>query len=109
VEFFPKDAMMPTITLTEAAVIAADALTAALHQEKPPIHLAGLHGPSKSALKRLAAIYKTPTDLGKHPTANPAPSPRLEAAANTTRELSKPLSLFANAVMHPVTGDAMTY
>jgi hypothetical protein len=76
VEFFPKDATMPTITLTEAAVITADALTAALHQKKLPIHLAELRNPSKSALERLAAIYKTPTNLGIQPIANPAPPPR---------------------------------
>jgi hypothetical protein len=49
VEFFTKDTTMPTITPIEAAVIVADALTAALHQKKPPIHLAKLHDPSKSA------------------------------------------------------------
>jgi hypothetical protein len=117
VEFFPKDATMPTITPIEAAVMAVDALTAALHQKKPPIHLAELHNPSKSALERLAAIYTFPTDLVEQSMENPAPSPRVEATlvagrtrlASTPKEPSKPVSLFANAVMHPITGDAMTY
>jgi hypothetical protein len=108
---------MPTITPIESAVMAAEALTAALNQKKPPIHLAELRDPSNAVLEQLAAIYSSPTDLGEQSTDNPAPSPRVDAtsvagrtrSASTRKEPTKPMSLFANAVLHPTTGDAMTY
>jgi hypothetical protein len=68
-------------------------------------------------LERLAAIYASPTDLGEQSTVNPVPSPRVEAtsvagrtrSASTRKEPTEPMSFFANAVLHPTTGDAMTY
>jgi hypothetical protein len=110
VEFFPKEATMPTITPIESAVMAAEALTAALHQKKLPIHLAEQSDPSNVVLERLAAIYASPTDLGEQSMENPAPSLRVEAtsvagrtrSASTLKEPSEPISLFVNAHVRDV-------
>jgi hypothetical protein len=111
VEFFPRDSTLLTLTPIETAVIAADALMAALQQKKLPANLAKLHEPSNSAIQQLMAIYKLPSNLLKQPTASLAPSPRVEPVPRvhaTTSQTPKPIHQHGHASNHRGRDDLLT-
>jgi hypothetical protein len=125
IEFFPVESHTPKISVTEAAIAAAEALAAALKNKNKPPHLDDLIAPSESALQRLSDIFLPNTDDRQPPRVVPTPAavpaPRVAASetianrtrSNTTNEHRKQddeqSNFFAGAVFHPETGSAMTY
>jgi hypothetical protein len=123
-EFFPTTAKTPLLSIEEAAVAAADALTEALQSNNPPINLPELKDPAISALQQLDAIFQHKQEPSV-PLPRVAPTPRVapehavemprddtEPIATRTRsggQVQQPYNLWANAVLHPVTGKSMEY
>jgi hypothetical protein len=114
IKFFPVESHTPTLTVTEAAIAAAEALVAALRNPNKPPHMNELIAPSEAALQRLSSIFQPTGDDRQPPRVVPItdaePSPRVadnEAIANRTRsntteehsDISREQSnFFANAV-----------
>jgi hypothetical protein len=125
IEFFPVESHTPILTVTEAAIAAAEALVAALKNPTKPPHFDELIAPSEAALQRLSTIFEAPTDSRQPPRVVPAadtvPAPRVavnETIAHRTRsnttdhtreQCEEQSNFFASAVFHPNTGNAMTY
>jgi Reverse transcriptase (RNA-dependent DNA polymerase) len=125
IEFFPVESHTPTLTVTESAIAAAEALVAALNNTKKPPHFDELITPSEAAIQRLSAIFERPANEQQPPRVVPAstaiPAPRVvvnnsiaqRTRSNTTDEhhetSGEQSNFFANAVFHPETGNAMTY
>jgi hypothetical protein len=118
--------------MNEAAIATADALTEALNNSIPPPHVNELRDPSQAALQRLNDIFAKPCEdntVASPPRVTPpprvAPLPRVvpasHVAVNGTEDAQiaartrsggyteQPINLWANAVLHPITGKSMEY
>jgi hypothetical protein len=79
--------------------VAAEALTEAMHSKAPAINLQDLFDQSKTALELLSDIFEQQSE----PAPNTVPLPRVPPWP------PQPHNLWANAVLHPITGKAMEY
>jgi hypothetical protein len=134
-EFFPVNNKTPLLSEKEAAIAAADALTEALTSKKPSINLDTLRAPGTAALQHLNDVFqqKIHTNTNESTDTLPrvaspprvTPPPRVapdnegDVQCNTNEPIAartrsgglqqQPHNLWANAVLHPVTGKAMEY
>jgi hypothetical protein len=128
VEFFPHTPTLPKLSLNEATVVAAEALTEALQRKQPPPNLAALLDPTKAALMQLQEYIHPPQPSEAILDALPRvrEPPRVETTerwqtpaqsnegpiASRTRSGGTKLELhnfYASTMVHPTTGRLMEY
>jgi Reverse transcriptase (RNA-dependent DNA polymerase) len=121
VEFFPHTKPVEPFSSQDAAIIAAEALTKALKQRKPPQHMEALIDPANSALERLQQILHPSPTIKATVTQPPRVQalPRVQPTVEEHEPIAKrtrsggatfePINFYANAVTHPVTGKQMEY
>jgi hypothetical protein len=128
VEFFPHTDSLPKLSLQEATVIAAEALTEALQRKQPPPNLKTLLDPTKAALSQLQQYIHPPTPseattaelprVRELPrvmnTKEQAPTPSSQEGPIASRTRSggnrvEQQNFYANTVIHPTTGRLMEY
>jgi hypothetical protein len=116
VEFFPRDSTTPTLSLQEAAIVAAEALQHALSNAPVSTANAPIVATATSALLQLSAIFDAKTDASSprvqdtpRVAAPPRVDPATKSVASRTRSAINLQQGWANAVMHPITGKSMEY